>query len=111
MLALRRRDPFNAACAVRQLVNNRQGSPHRFLAAYRFQLWALLSRPLIPNAFNIQGYNAKHDYANGGDLAGPSAFVFVFMERLTPNRVNGWRVQALDVRRDNPPEIKPTRLQ
>ena len=65
-----------------------------------FEIYAKKFRSLVAGVFNIDGGKAKYDYVNGGYRA--------WLDRLTPERVNAWKVRELKNASKNPLQLKHT---
>jgi len=71
-----------------------------------FAIYARKFRRLVSGAFNIKGGKSKHDYVNGGYQAWLEKVHGVRLERLTPERVNLWKVRTLKAASKNPLALK-----
>jgi integrase len=56
--------------------------------------------------FGIRGAKDKHDYVNGGHEKWLKRIHAVRLHRLTPQRVNGWKVKYLKAAASNPLKLK-----
>lgn len=71
-----------------------------------FEVYARKFRTLIAGAFKIDGGNAKHDYVNGGHRAWLEKVRAVRLDKLTPEKVNEWKVRELKAASTNPLRLK-----
>lgn len=71
-----------------------------------YEIYAKKFRSLVAGVFNIDGGKAKHDYVNGGHKAWLEKVHSVKLERLTPDRVNDWKVRQLKAASKNPLKLK-----
>ncbi len=49
----------------------------------------------MPRVFEIDGGKAKHDYATGGYQAWLDKVCAIRLDKLTPDRINDWKVREL----------------
>jgi len=73
-----------------------------------FEIYAKKFRSLVAGVFNIDGGKAKHDYVNGGYKAWLERVCAVRLDRLTPDRINEWKVRELKAASKNPLKHKHT---
>lgn len=71
-----------------------------------FEIYAKKFRSLIAGAFGIDGGKAKHDYVNGGYRVWLDKVQQVRLERLTPEKVNDWKVRELKAASKSPLHLK-----
>lgn len=71
-----------------------------------FEIYARKFRSLVAGIFGIDGGRAKHDYVNGGHDAWLEKVRAVRLDKLTPDRVNAWKVGELKVASANPLKLK-----
>jgi integrase len=71
-----------------------------------FEIYARKFRSLVAGAFGIDGGKAKHDYVNGGRKAWLDKVCAVRLDRLTPERINTWKVGELKKASNNPLQLK-----
>ena len=71
-----------------------------------FEIYARKFRSLVAGAFGIDGGKAKHDYVNGGHKAWLARVCAVRLARLTPDKVNSWKVRVLKHTSKNPLQLK-----
>src|SRR5207247_8006080 len=67
-----------------------------------FEIYAKKFRSLVAGVFKIDGGDAKHDYVNGGYKAWLDKVSAVRLDKLTPDRVNEWKVRELKAASRNP---------
>ena len=60
----------------------------------------------MPRVFEIDGGKAKHDYATGGYQAWLDKVCAIRLDKLTPNRINDWKVRELEAASKNPLQLK-----
>jgi len=60
-----------------------------------FEIYARKFRTLVAGVFHIDCGKAKHDYKNGGYKAWLNRVHACRLDRLTPEKVNEWKVQEL----------------
>ena len=71
-----------------------------------FEIYARKFRSLVAGAFGIDGGKAKHDYVNGGRKAWHGRVCAVRLDRLTPEKINNWKVGELKKASKNPLQLK-----
>jgi integrase len=71
-----------------------------------YEIYAKKFRSLVAGVFRIDGGKEKHDYVNGGHKAWMEKVHSVKLERLTPERVNDWKVRELKAASKNPLQLK-----
>ena len=71
-----------------------------------FEIYARKFRSLVAGAFKIAGGPAKHDYVNGGHKAWLEKVRAVRLDKLTPDKVNEWKVRELKAASSNPLRLK-----
>ncbi len=71
-----------------------------------FEIYARKFRSLAAGAFGIDGGKAKHDYVNGGRKAWLKRVCDIRLDRLTPEKVNHWKVGVLKEASRNPLQLK-----
>ena len=65
-----------------------------------FEIYAKKFRSLVAGVFKINVGNDKHDYVNGGYQRWLKRVHAVYLDKLTPDRVNKWRVRKLEAVKD-----------
>jgi integrase len=75
-----------------------------------FEIYAKKFRSLVSGVFKIDGGTAKHDYVNGGYKAWLDKVRAVRLDKLTPDRINDWKVHELKVASKNPLRLKRARV-
>lgn len=63
-------------------------------------------RTLVAGVFKIDGGKAKFDYVNGGHKAWLDKVRAVRLDKLTPDKVNEWKVRELKAASKNPLQLK-----
>jgi len=71
-----------------------------------YEIYARKFRSLVAGVFRIDGGKAKHDYVNGGHKLWLDRVNAVRLAKLTPDRINGWKVRELKEASDNPLKLK-----
>jgi integrase len=71
-----------------------------------YEIYAKKFRSLVAGAFNIDGGKAKHDYANGGHQEWLQRVHAVRLDKLTPERINDWKVRVLKAASKTPLQLK-----
>ncbi len=71
-----------------------------------FEIYARKFRSLVAGAFKIDGGRAKHDYVNGGHEEWLDRVRAVRLDKLTPEKVNEWKVRELKTASSNPLRLK-----
>ena len=71
-----------------------------------FEIYARKFRSLVAGAFGIDGGKAKHDYVNGGHKAWLERVCSIRLDRLTPEKINQWKVGVLKEASKNPLKLK-----
>ncbi|MDE2107383.1 MAG: tyrosine-type recombinase/integrase, partial [Patescibacteria group bacterium] len=71
-----------------------------------YEIYAKKFRSLVAGAFGIDGGKAKHDYVHGGHKAWLAKVLAVRLHRLTPERINHWKVRELKKASANPLQLK-----
>jgi hypothetical protein len=71
-----------------------------------YEIYAKKFRSLVAGVFNIDGGKAKHDYVNGGHQEWLHRVHAVRLDRLTPEKVNGWKVRELKAASKTPLQLK-----
>jgi integrase len=71
-----------------------------------YEIYAKKFRSLVAGVFGIDGGKAKHDYVNGGHKDWLDRICGVRLDRLTPDRVNDWKVRELKAASANPLKLK-----
>ena len=67
-----------------------------------YEIYAKKFRSLVAGVFNIDGGKAKYDYVNGGHKEWLDRVHAVRLDRLTPDRVNDWKVRELKAASTSP---------
>lgn len=75
-----------------------------------YEIYAKKFRSLVAGVFKIDGGNAKHDYVHNGRQAWLDRIHAVHLDRLTPSRVNDWKVRQLKAASRNPLQLKRARV-
>jgi integrase len=76
------------------------------LAPGTFAIYRRKFGTLVSGVFGIKGDETKHDYVNGGYQKWLSKVHAVKLDKLTPERVNGWKVKELKAASRNPLTLK-----
>ncbi|MDA1275828.1 MAG: hypothetical protein O2960_17565, partial [Verrucomicrobia bacterium] len=71
-----------------------------------YEIYARKFRSLVAGVFKIEGGKAKHDYVNGGNKAWLDKVRSVRLDKLTPDRINEWKVRELKTDSSNPLRLK-----
>jgi len=71
-----------------------------------YEIYAKKFRSLVAGVFKIHGGVAKHDYVNGGHKEWLDRVHSVRLNKLTPDRVNAWKVRELKAASRNPLSLK-----
>jgi len=71
-----------------------------------YEIYAKKFRSLVAGAFKIDGGKAKHDYVNGGHQQWLERVSAVPLDKLTPDKVNEWKVGELKAASKNPLLLK-----
>ncbi|MGO9446081.1 MAG: tyrosine-type recombinase/integrase [Thiobacillaceae bacterium] len=71
-----------------------------------YEIYAKKFRSLVAGVFNIDGGKAKYDYVNGGHKEWLDRVHTVRLDRLTPDRVNDWKVRELKAASTSPLQLK-----
>ena len=71
-----------------------------------YEIYAKKFRSLVVGAFGIDGGKTKHDYVHGGHKAWIEKVCAVRLDRLTPERINNWKVRELKKASKNPLQLK-----
>lgn len=71
-----------------------------------YEIYAKKFRSLVAGVFGIEGGKAKHDYVNGGHKQWLDKVHGIRLDRLTPARVNNWKVRQLKAASRNPLQLK-----
>jgi integrase len=71
-----------------------------------YEIYAKKFRSLVAGAFKIDGGKAKHDYATGGYQKWLERVRGVPLDKLTPDKVNEWKVGELKAASKNPLLLK-----
>src|SRR5574341_935193 len=75
-----------------------------------FEIYSKKFRTLVAEMFNIDGGKSKHDHVNGGYRAWLDRVRAVQLDKLTPERVNKWKVQKLQAASAGPLRQKQARV-
>jgi integrase len=67
-----------------------------------FEIYAKKFRSLVAGAFKIEGGKAKHDYVKGGYQEWLERVRSVALDKLTPDKINEWKVAELKAASKNP---------
>ena len=70
------------------------------------EIYSKKFRSLVAGVFKIDGGKAKFDYVNGGHKAWLDQVRAVRLDKLTPDRVNDWKVRQLKAASKNPLQLK-----
>ena len=73
-----------------------------------YEIYAKKFRSLVAGVFKIDGGRAKFDYVNGGHKEWLDRIHTVRLDRLTPDRVNDWKVRELKAASKSPLQLKRT---
>lgn len=71
-----------------------------------YEIYAKKFRSLVAGAFKIDGGKAKHDYVNGGYKEWLDKVRAVRLDKLTPEKINEWKVRELKAASKNPLQLK-----
>lgn len=71
-----------------------------------YEIYAKKFRSLVAGVFGIDGGKTKHDYVNGGHKEWLDRVSGIRLDRLTPDRVNDWKVRELKAASKNPLQLK-----
>jgi integrase len=71
-----------------------------------YEIYAKKFRSLISGIFGIEGGKAKYDYVNGGNKAWLASIHAIRLDKLTPDKVNDWKVGILKAASKNPLQHK-----
>jgi integrase len=75
-----------------------------------FEICSRKFRTLVAGVFKINGGKAKHDYVHGGHKEWLGRVHAVRLDKLTPERVNKWKVRELESANGNPLKLKRARV-
>jgi integrase len=67
-----------------------------------FEIYAKKFRSLVAGVFKIEGGKEKHDYVNGGYKEWLEKVCAVRLDKLTPEKINDWKVRKLTAASKNP---------
>jgi integrase len=67
-----------------------------------FEIYAKKFRSLVAGVFKLHGGKGKFDYVNGGRKSWLARVHAVRLDKLTPDKVNAWRVSYLKAASGNP---------
>jgi Integrase len=73
-----------------------------------YEIYAKKMRSLVAGVFKIEGGKAKHDYVNGGHKEWLDKVQAIRLDKLTPDKVNEWKVRELKAASKNPLQLKRT---
>ena len=73
-----------------------------------YEIYAKKFRSLVAETFGIDGGKEKHDYVNDGHKKWLKRVEAVRLDRLTPDRVNDWKVRVLKGASQSPLQLKRT---
>jgi integrase len=71
-----------------------------------FAIYARKFRTLVSGVFGVKGGASKHDYVNGGYQRWLTKVHGVKLDKLTPQRINDWKVKTLKSASKNPLLLK-----
>lgn len=71
-----------------------------------YEIYARKFRSLVAGVARIDGGKAKHDYVNGGHKEWIERVRSVRLEKITPERINEWKVRQLKAASSNPLRLK-----
>jgi len=71
-----------------------------------YEIYSKKFRSLVAGSFKIDGGKKKHDYVNGGHKEWIERVHAVRLDKLTPDRVNEWKVRELKAASKNPLQLK-----
>ncbi len=71
-----------------------------------YEIYAKKFRSLVAGVFGVDGGKAKHDYVNGGHTEWLARIHAVRLQKLTPEKINGWRVRTLKAASKSPLKLK-----
>ncbi len=71
-----------------------------------FEIYRRKFCSLVADVFNLHGNDSKHDYVHGGHEKWNNRIRAVRLDRLTPERVNKWKVKELKAASHSPLKLK-----
>lgn len=71
-----------------------------------FEIYARKFRSLVARVFKVEGGATKHDYVNGGHREWLAKVRAIRLDKLTPEKVNEWKVRELKAASGNPLRLK-----
>ncbi len=71
-----------------------------------YEIYAKKFRSLVAGVFKIDGGKDKHDYVHGGHKKWMERIHRVHLDKLTPDRLNDWKVRELKDASQNPLKLK-----
>ena len=71
-----------------------------------YEIYARKFRSLVAGTFGIDGGKAKFDYLKGGHKAWLEKVCDIRLDRLTPEKINNWKVSGLKKASKNPLQLK-----
>lgn len=71
-----------------------------------YEIYARKFRSIVAGMFKLDGGKKKHDYVNGGHKAWMERVLAVPLDKVTPERVNDWKVRQLKAASKNPLQLK-----
>ena len=75
-----------------------------------YEIYAKKFRSLVAGVFKMGGGKAKFDYVNGGHKEWLERVRAIRIDRLTPDRINAWKVGELKASSSNPLQLKRTNV-
>ena len=71
-----------------------------------YEIYAKKFRSLVAGVCRIDGGVSKHDYVNGGHKAWLEKVHAIRLDKLTPDKINEWKVRELKAASANPLQLK-----
>jgi integrase len=71
-----------------------------------YEIYAKKFRSLVSGIFGLDSGKTKYDYVNGGNKAWLASVNAVRLDKLTPDKVNDWKVGILKAASKNPLQLK-----
>lgn len=93
-------------CTVGQFLEQVQATSD--LKPGTLAIYARKFRTLVAGVCKIDGGDSKHDYVNGGYKAWKEKIQSVKLDKLTPDRINEWKIRELKEHASNPAQRKQT---
>lgn len=71
-----------------------------------YEIYSKKFRSLVAGVFGIDGGKSKHDYVRSGHKAWLDRVSAIKLDRLTPEKINDWKVRQLKAASKNPLQLK-----